>query len=149
MVDYSCSICKKNYGSSEEASKQAEECQKKGLIGPDIKQGVLFSHKDVKDGFLIFYNELKSEGHNRVYHLEEIVLGDILTYRLQDFKISNPNLKKWLEEYNVATDEEVSMINEKIENEFKGTGPIKAYMDRFEIKKLHNDFDLERYLNEK
>ena len=70
MVEYTCKFCKKNYGSIEEA----ENYEKQGLIGLNLEPGLLLSHKKARDGFKIFYKELPSEGHEKVYEFEEFLI---------------------------------------------------------------------------
>jgi len=74
MVKYSCEICEKDYDSI----KEAKNCEEKGLIGSEIKSGLLLSPKNVEAGFKIFYKELPSEGHERVYEFEEFLVWDSL-----------------------------------------------------------------------
>jgi hypothetical protein len=139
MVKYTCEICNTNYL----AFNEAEECEKKGIIGPEIKPGLLLSHKKVDDGFLLFYNEADPKGHEKVYHLEEITSNNTLTYSLQDFTIPNSKLKNWLENYKVSTKEEVDRLNKLIQEKAMGTEVIKVYLGRFNIEKLHNKVNLE------
>ncbi|MFH1503132.1 MAG: hypothetical protein ABIE36_00550 [Candidatus Diapherotrites archaeon] len=142
-VTYTCEICNNSYSNLEDA----EKCQEKGFIGPEIKPGLLLSHKKVDDGFLIFYNWLGRIGHERTYHLEEIISNDILTYGLQDFSLPSSKLKELMEKYRQPTKKELGRLNRLIQGEVKGAGTIKEYMDIFNIKELHNDFDLESFLN--
>ena len=140
MVDYHCSICKQKYSSV----KEAEECEKKGIVGPYIESGVLFSHKESERGFLVFYKELNSEGHDRAYNFEGIIVDKSFIWSIHpSFGLSNSKLESWLKNYNVATDEQVNILNKRIEDKVMGTSIIKIGMERAGIEKLHNNFKLD------
>lgn len=139
---YTCDICKTSYQNIEDAVK----CEEKGLIGPSLKPGLLFSHKDVCDGFMLLYNELASEGHDRTYHLEEIISNEVLTYCLQDFSLLNSELKERIVSYRLSTKEELDRFNKLIQEGDVGTRGIKIYMNRYNIKELHNECNLDDLL---
>lgn len=140
MVKYSCGICSKNYDSLEEA----EKCENKGLIGPDLEPGLLFSHKKSEDGFLVFYKENNSIGHDRVYFIEEIFqFNPNHIDGIRKGNLTTTSLEKFLDFYRVSTESEVKYLNDKFSQEIKGISSVKVYMDKFEIEKLHNNFSLE------
>lgn len=136
MVKYLCSICNGKYDSF----KEAEDCENKKSFGPEINPGVVLSHKKVDEGFFIIYNSIGVSKHNKVYHCEEIILLDHLIAPLWDFNISSSDLKKFLDNYILSSDEKVLNLNKLVQENFKGVSGIKVYMERYNIEKLHNNF---------
>lgn len=141
MVNYACKYCNKISSNK----KEIENCEAQGLIGPDMEPGLLFSHKKVGDSFLIFYNELKPEGHERQYFVEEFLSKELRVIKLQAGVLNAKKFNEWLKLYSVATNKDVNDLTKKINEDFLGAGGIKVYMERFGTEKLHNNFYLKNY----
>jgi hypothetical protein len=143
MVDYTCPICKVSYVNLD----AAQRCEERGIVGPDIDRGLLLSHKKVEKGFMIIYGESNSKGHEKVYFLEEIRnASNNLTWPLGSNLITASKLRDWLSSWRISTDEEVGKLNKILKDEIQGTKPIKAYLDVFNIKELHNKCNLDDLL---
>ena len=143
---YSCEICEENYNSFEKAKK----CEEKGLIGPDITPGLVFSLKKVSEGFLIIYHELNSEKHERKYEVEEFLVWKATICPTQHYNLSGPKLIKELETgVELSSNKEINNLNKLFKEKFMGTGFIRGSMLRYEIKDLHNNFNLEELASQR
>jgi hypothetical protein len=142
MVKHVCEICNTPYSNISDA----EKCEKKGLIGPIFNPGILFSHKNSKNGFLILYKEMPSEGHERRYYMEEISSTNISTYPVQEFNLLYSDFKRWMGAFKISTDEELNKFNKLIQEKNREAGNIRASMGRFHIKELHNKCNLDNFL---
>jgi hypothetical protein len=143
MVDYGCEICGAKYSTFEDANK----CEKRGRTGPILEPGLLLSHKEVKKGFKVIYNELDSKGHPRMYFSEEIrVASDDYTYPLGIGQIYSSDINNKSSVWKISTDEEVSKLNKIIKNRTMGTKSLQAYLDRLNVKELHNKCNLDYLL---
>jgi len=139
MVEYTCKFCKKNYDSIEEA----EKCEEKGLIGPDIKPGLLLSSKNTKPVFKLFYNELPPEGHYRKYLTGQIYLSKTNLFPIKLQEINSSKLNMILKEkFKISTEKEVNDINKLINNRVPLTGEIRNSMEENNVKILHNNLEL-------
>lgn len=132
MVKYSCDVCGKNYSTLREA----ENCENKGLSA-EVTPGLLLSHKNVEDGFLVVYGEVKKEGHERMYFAEEFLVWDSLIATVQTYALSSSKVGN-LENFILSGDNSVKRVNELIDNGFRGSSLVKAYMERYGVEKLHN-----------
>lgn len=138
MVEYTCKSCKKNYGSV----RDAEKCEEQGLIGSDIEPGLLLSHKEVKNGFKIFYGEVFPKGHERCYEFEDFLIWNNVVCPVQHYKQTASKFTEDLKKYNVATKEEIERTHALIKENFPGIGVIKVSMEVNNVKKIHNNLEL-------
>lgn len=141
MVDYSCSICKKNYGSSKEALKKAEECENQGFIGPEIKPGLLFSHKEFDQKFLIIYGQSGTKGHERLYFAENFLVWRHLIYAHKEYTFLGSEINQSLEEFVLSNDKNVKELHKKIRRGIKGSDSIKNSLEEYGARELHNECD--------
>lgn len=145
MVDliYKCSVGGEEYNSREEA----EKCESRGLIGPELEPGLLLAHKRNPNGFMILYNELKPEGHERIYHVHDILNWRNQLMNVQRINLSGSRLNLDLrDKYKKAIDEQVELINKRLKENCPGSKEIMGFLEQLEIKELHNRFNLESYL---
>jgi hypothetical protein len=140
MVKYSCEICGKNYGKVEEA----KGCENQELIGFSFEPGLMFSHKQVKEGFFILYKETKSNKHERQYLFEEVYAWspDHIS-GVQNGQIKYSDLEKYLVRYKLSNSEEVDFLNAKLKEMVSGIRGIDTLMKKYGIEKLHNNLDVD------
>jgi len=138
MVKYQCEICGAGYGSVAEA----EKCEAQGIIGPDIKPGLLLSHKDNQRKFRLHYGEggKSPEGHERNYLTEEFEILHSAIYLIAFWNQSALEFTKSLGRYQVATDKQIKKMNNLIKKDFPGTRKIETLI-RIRNINIHNNLE--------
>jgi hypothetical protein len=137
MVEYACGICRRLYSKLEDA----ENCEKQGLIGPNLEPGLILYNKNIKDSFKIFYRDFPSSGHEKNYEFEEFLIWKYSVCPVNNY---NQSASEFIADKSFipATKEQIERINKLIEDNFPGMRSIKSYMNFNNVKEIHNRLEL-------
>ncbi len=137
MVKYACEACKTLYDTLE----KAEECEKKPLIGPDIKPGLILESEDSKS-FLVFY-AMEVEGHEKQYIAETIAILGKKYVPFYPGQMTGSDLTKRLTgiKFKKASKDLVDGLNQFTKQHGNGLLCISGSLENYGIKELHSDCD--------